>query len=142
MENGNYAADSTGYLEPSIVNFDLTVIDVPQLASSSNELLEWERNPDTTPKAGTKVTMVIEPVGLEHQEGQAASVVPSAPAPSAAAATTQPLDVDAEIHAADKTAAAHARPGRTKWPNTGKPCVRRPRRIIASCKPFGRSNKS
>lgn len=60
--DGKYAADLTGYLI-SIVNFDLTVIDVPELASSSNDLLEWERNPDVTPKAGTKVWMVIEPAG-------------------------------------------------------------------------------
>lgn len=103
MENGNYAADSTGYLV-SIVNFDLTVIDVPQLASSSNDLLEWERNPDTTPKAGAKVTMVIEPAGAEHHEAVAAAVAPTAPGLSPA--TTQPVDVDSEIHAAEKTAAA------------------------------------
>ena len=62
MNDGNYAADSTGYLV-SVVNFDLTVIDIPDLASSSNESLEWERNPDIAPPAGTKVTMVIEPAG-------------------------------------------------------------------------------
>lgn len=105
MENGAYAADSTGYLV-SIVNFDLTVIDVPQLASSSNELLEWERNPDTTPKAGTPVTMVIEPAGVEPPAGPAvAAATPSAAAPSVAPATTQPVDVDGEIHAAEQTAA-------------------------------------
>jgi hypothetical protein len=41
----------------------MTVIDIPDLASASNESLEWERNPDTCPAAGTKVTMVIEPAG-------------------------------------------------------------------------------
>src|SRR5665213_1882272 len=45
LPDGKYAADITGYLV-SIVNFDLTILDVPQLASSSNETLEWERNPD------------------------------------------------------------------------------------------------
>ena len=68
MPDGKYAADVTGYLV-SIVNFDLTVIDVPELASSSNDLLEWERNPDVTPKAGTKVWMVIEPAGNDHRKG-------------------------------------------------------------------------
>lgn len=62
MPDGNYAADSTGYLI-SVVNFDMTVIDIPELASANNESLEWERNPETVPKAGTKVTMVIEPAG-------------------------------------------------------------------------------
>ena len=64
MPDGKYAADVTGYLI-SIVNFDLTVIDIPELASSANETLGWERNPDTAPKAGTKVWMVIEPAGKD-----------------------------------------------------------------------------
>jgi hypothetical protein len=103
MPDGKYAADVTGYLI-SIVNFDLTVIDVPQLASSSNELLEWERNPDTTPKAGTKVTMVIEAAGTEHRDADA---VPSTqPVRNVASASTQPLDVDFAIHSADQTVAA------------------------------------
>ncbi|HEY7117123.1 MAG TPA: YdjY domain-containing protein, partial [Tepidisphaeraceae bacterium] len=34
MEDGKYAADTTGYLV-SVVNFDLTVIDIPELASSA-----------------------------------------------------------------------------------------------------------
>ena len=62
MEDGNYAADVTGYLV-SIVNFDLTVIDVPALASNANEALEWETNLDAMPEAGAAVTMVIEPAG-------------------------------------------------------------------------------
>src|SRR5687767_9450821 len=62
MEDGNYAADVTGYLV-SIVNFDLTVIDVPALASNANEALEWETNLGEMPAAGARVTMVIEPAG-------------------------------------------------------------------------------
>lgn len=62
LEDGTYAADTTGYLV-SIVNFDLTVIDIPELASSANETLEWQVSPDNTPKRGTKVWMVIEPAG-------------------------------------------------------------------------------
>lgn len=116
LPNGKYAADMTGYLV-SIVNFDLTVVDIPKLASSSNDLLEWERNPDTTPKAGTKVTMVIEPVGVEVGKGDAGGA-PTLAAPSPtqakaatgkpapASATTQPVNVDAELHAAEQTAAA------------------------------------
>jgi hypothetical protein len=70
MPDGTYAADSTGYLV-SVVNFDMTPIDIPDLASSSNETLEWERNPETVPKAGTKVTMVIEPAGKNPGTGAA-----------------------------------------------------------------------
>jgi hypothetical protein len=58
MPDGKYAADITGYLF-SVCNFDLTVVDVPDLVSSSNDTLEWERNPSTMPKAGTIVWMVI-----------------------------------------------------------------------------------
>jgi hypothetical protein len=81
MPDGKYAADVTGYLI-SIVNFDLTVIDVPQLASSSNELLEWERNPDVTPKAGTPVTMIIEAAGFENRGPGAGETQPATTAPS------------------------------------------------------------
>src|SRR5262245_37938954 len=38
MDDGNYAADVTGYVI-SVVNFELTLIDIPDLASSSNESL-------------------------------------------------------------------------------------------------------
>jgi hypothetical protein len=64
MPDGKYAADVTGYIV-SVVNFDLTVIDIPELASSANETLEWERNPDVAAKPGTKVWMVIEPAGKD-----------------------------------------------------------------------------
>jgi len=62
MDDGNYAADVTGYLV-SLVNFDLTVIDVPALSSNANETLEWETNLELMPDAGAPVTMVIEPAG-------------------------------------------------------------------------------
>ena len=60
LPDGRYAADLTGYVV-SIVNFDLTMIDVPKLASNANETLEWEYNPETVPAMGTPVTMIIEP---------------------------------------------------------------------------------
>ena len=62
MPDGAYAADLTGYVV-SIVNFDLTMIDVPKLASNANETLEWELDKDVAPKRGTPVTMIIEPAG-------------------------------------------------------------------------------
>jgi hypothetical protein len=58
-----YAADRTGYLV-SVVNFELTVIDIPRLASNANETLEWEANLELLPaEAGTPVTLLIEPAG-------------------------------------------------------------------------------
>ena len=104
MPDGKYAADVTGYLI-SVVNFDLTVIDIPQLASSSNDLLEWERNPDVTPKAGTPVTMVIEPAGAEPPTTAIAQAPTTSPQPgSAAPAATQPTDVDSAIRSAQQNA--------------------------------------
>ena len=38
MDDGVYAADVTGYIV-SIVNFDLSLIDVPALARNANETL-------------------------------------------------------------------------------------------------------
>ena len=85
MEDGKYAADTTGYLV-SVVNFDLTVIDIPELASNNNESLEWEVNPDVCPPKGTKVYMVIEPVGKGDGGANAGggASVPLAAAPGGA----------------------------------------------------------
>ena len=102
MPDGKYAADVTGYLV-SIVNFDLTVIDIPQLASSSNDLLEWERNPDTTPKAGTKVTMVLEPAGAEHHDAEVLPTTQPVTAPTSQGVAAAPGtgNVEASISAAE-----------------------------------------
>jgi hypothetical protein len=79
MEDGTFAADATGYVI-SVVNFDLTLIDIPDIASNSNETLEWERNPDIAPPLGTKVTMVIEPAGDAKDAGGAGGQKEAAPA--------------------------------------------------------------
>ena len=60
LDDGEYSADVTGYLI-TVVNFEHTVIDIPQLRSSKNESLEWEINPEVAPKRSTKVTLIIEP---------------------------------------------------------------------------------
>lgn len=57
---GQYAADITGQII-SIVNFDYTLIDVPQVASSANDQLQYEVNPDTVPPEKTAVTLVLQP---------------------------------------------------------------------------------
>lgn len=59
-DDGTYAANLTGYIV-SVVNFDLTTIDIPQLAGSDNDTLQWEYNPDLVPPTGTPVTMIIQP---------------------------------------------------------------------------------
>ncbi len=90
MKDGTYAADATGYII-SVVNFDLTVIDIPDLASNANETLEWERNPDTAPPGGTKVTLVIEPAGaVVHAPAAVPAVQAPAPAAEAARAAESP----------------------------------------------------
>jgi hypothetical protein len=58
MPDGTYAADVTGQII-SVVNFDYSLIDTPHIASSANETLEWEYNPDTVPPKGTKVTLIL-----------------------------------------------------------------------------------
>lgn len=45
---GRYGADDTGYVV-TLVNFDYAMIDIPDLVSSSNDLLEFERNADLMP---------------------------------------------------------------------------------------------
>jgi hypothetical protein len=60
LDDGEYAADVTGFLI-TLVNFEHTVIDIPQLKSSKNESLEWEINPEAMPKRNTRVWLIIEP---------------------------------------------------------------------------------
>jgi hypothetical protein len=60
LEDGEYAADVTGYLI-TVVNFEHTVIDIPQLRSSKNDSLEWEINPEVMPKRNTPVWLIVEP---------------------------------------------------------------------------------
>lgn len=60
MEDGVYAADITGHLI-SVVNFEHATVDIAELRSSNNELLEWEVNPEAVPKRQTTVWVVIEP---------------------------------------------------------------------------------
>ncbi|MCS7034803.1 MAG: YdjY domain-containing protein [Phycisphaerae bacterium] len=83
LEDGRYAADVTGYLV-SIVNFDLSPIDVPRLASNANDTLEWQVNEDVAPEMGAKVTMILEPIG----SGDAAAQ--GAPLPSGSEVQTRP----------------------------------------------------
>jgi hypothetical protein len=76
LPDGRYAADLTGYVV-SIVNFDMTMIDVPELASNANETLEWEFNPDLVPPVGTAITMIIEPAGPDAAATQPVKGVPA-----------------------------------------------------------------
>lgn len=62
--DGAYLADLTGYVV-SLVNFEHTLIDVPELVSASNETLEWETNPELGLTRGQAVTMILEPLNTE-----------------------------------------------------------------------------
>jgi len=67
LEDGEYAADVTGYLI-TVVNFEHTVIDIPQVKSSKNESLEWEINPEVMPKRSTPIWLIIEPAVTEKKQ--------------------------------------------------------------------------
>jgi hypothetical protein len=88
LEDGRYAADVTGYVV-SVVNFDLSPIDVPRVASNANDLLEWQTNPDVTPEMGARVTMILEPVGGDAAIDRDPITPPPAP-------TTRLSDVTAD----------------------------------------------
>jgi hypothetical protein len=99
--DGSFGADVTGYVV-SVVNFDYSLIDIPQVASNSNELLELRRNPAVAPPGKTKVTMVIEPAG-NAQDG-AASPAENAPGD----ADEKKADAEQTRAAGDKTALGDA----------------------------------
>ena len=98
-----YAADRTGYIV-SVVNFDFSVIDIPQLASNANETLEWQTNLDAMPPKGSKVTMLIQPAGGAVAPPPAAAPATqagSAPPARAAAAAPAAAPIDAALVAID-----------------------------------------
>ncbi|HVT90277.1 MAG TPA: YdjY domain-containing protein [Tepidisphaeraceae bacterium] len=86
MGEGKYAADIEGYVV-SIVNFELTLIDVPALVSSANETLEWEADLDLLPPLGSPMTMILQPLGADHS--------PARPAEPATAPSDQLSNVTA-----------------------------------------------
>lgn len=97
LEDRRYAADVTGYVV-SVVNFDLSPLDVPRVASNANELLEWEINPEVAPEMGAKVTMILEPVGaVEPSPTDAPSTMPvgGTGAPARSTVTVDQAHVDA-----------------------------------------------
>jgi hypothetical protein len=55
-----YGADVTGSLV-GVINNEMSVLDVPALKSRALEARDWERNPETMPPTGTKVTMILSP---------------------------------------------------------------------------------
>ena len=67
MEDGKYAADAVGYLV-SVLNNELTVIDIPEVAGRDLETREWDRNGALLPAVGTKIWMVIEAAGKKPDE--------------------------------------------------------------------------
>lgn len=78
LDDGRYAADLTGYVV-SLVNFDLSLIDVPELASNANETLGWETNLDAMPPAETPMTLIIRPIGQDGAAGDPKAANADAP---------------------------------------------------------------
>lgn len=60
LDEGTYGADAAGYVV-SLVNFELSLIELGALASSSNEELLWVYDPQRGPATGEKVTMILRP---------------------------------------------------------------------------------
>lgn len=96
MEDDTYAADRTGYLI-SVVNFDFTVIDIPELASNANETLHWMANLDVVPPMGTKVTLLIEPAGKVEAPAAVGTTQPVAQKPAPVDLTVIGVDADGTI---------------------------------------------
>ncbi len=92
QDDNVYAADLTGYVV-SVVNFELTLIDVPEIASSSNELLEWEMEEANMPAKGSKVTMIIEPAG-QVMKFSAPAAPPQSAGPGAGAGAARNVHLD------------------------------------------------
>ncbi len=84
--DGLYLADTTGYVV-SLVNFEMTLIDVSKLVSSANESLEWQYNPEVAPPAGTAVTMILTPIGQAD----------ASPATPPATTVASPGDPEADV---------------------------------------------
>jgi biopolymer transport protein ExbD len=65
MDDNKYAADGVGYLV-SVLNNELTVIDIPDVAGRDLDSREWDRNSTLLPPVGTTIWMVIEPTGKKE----------------------------------------------------------------------------
>ena len=90
MEDGKYAADAVGYLV-SVLNNELTVIDIPDVAGRDLESREWDRNGKLLPVLGTKIWMVIEAAGRKD----------AAPGNATEKAESPPEDIGLTIVAVD-----------------------------------------
>lgn len=81
MPDGVYAADVTGYVV-TVVNFELSMVDVPRIASEAQETLDWEVDPDMVPTAGMPMTMIIQPLADAPGGNVAPLATPSTTAPT------------------------------------------------------------
>jgi len=95
-EDGSYAADSTGCLV-GVVNNELSVIDVPALASRALEARSWERNPDLMPGTGSPVTMVLTALDAPPLGAVPAATPSTEPAPTDAGHAAGPGLSDVHI---------------------------------------------
>ncbi len=76
MDDHSYAADSTGCLV-SVINNELSVLDVPALKSRAIESREYERNADLMPPTGTAVTMILSPATDQGSPGSTETPKPT-----------------------------------------------------------------
>jgi hypothetical protein len=60
LDTGEYGPNATGQLI-SVVNNDLSVLDVPALKSRAMDSRQWERNTPAMPPMNTPVTMILTP---------------------------------------------------------------------------------
>lgn len=101
MEDGQYGADPAGYLV-SVLNNELSVIDISVLAGRALETREWEPNADLLPAPGSKITLTFEPAGKVVDptfENPAAIAPGGAPAEKSDAPRKDPLGKDPRVSA-------------------------------------------
>ena len=106
MEDGRYGADEAGYLI-SVLNNELSVIDIPVLAGRSTNTREWELNTDLLPPPGSKVTLVIEPAGkvIDPKFANPAALAPGQPAAGLGDTTTPDDPIRTRLETAEKAGA-------------------------------------
>ncbi len=90
LDDGSYAADTGGHLV-SVINNELSVLDVPAVKATAMEARDWERNPDEMPPTGTPVTMILSPAGDEGGGLQPATRSAAAQSQSTMFADAAPL---------------------------------------------------
>ena len=100
LEDKTYGADPTGYIV-SVLNNELTVMDIPAVVGTALDTREWEPNLALLPAADSKVTMILQPAGKEINPDLANAGTPPPPPEAAAPSgpTVNVADVEKRVHA-------------------------------------------